>query len=241
MRLALLADPHGNIDALREIMASIREQGVDGVVCAGDICGYYYHQNEVIDLLRRDNLICIRGNHDRIFLEMLGGADYPAFVKQCGSSEQRLIRQIKRRNLAFLNKLTDVAVIKDEKIGIFHGSPRNPNERLYPDTPIGWLASTKSQLPRGPFSTRPSPQYRVIVLGHTHYPMNRTAGHMRVINPGSCGMPRHGGDPTYMVLDTKTRAVELISVDYDRTTVLEEVERYDPGHPFLGGALLKGK
>ena len=40
VRYALLADVHGNLDALRAVLRAVEEQGVDGYLFAGDLVGY---------------------------------------------------------------------------------------------------------------------------------------------------------------------------------------------------------
>jgi hypothetical protein len=42
MRIALLSDIHGNIDALEVCLNSVRDSGCTEFLIAGDIVGYYY-------------------------------------------------------------------------------------------------------------------------------------------------------------------------------------------------------
>ena len=67
MRLALLSDIHGNLDALEACLDQIGEVGVDGIVILGDLVGYGPDPERVIDVvadLNAKGAIVIKGNHD---------------------------------------------------------------------------------------------------------------------------------------------------------------------------------
>lgn len=64
MRLAALADVHGNLPALEAVLKDIKRQGVDHVVVAGDIVHGMAWPQEVIDRLRSIGALMIRGNNE---------------------------------------------------------------------------------------------------------------------------------------------------------------------------------
>ena len=49
MRIVIFSDIHGNIYSFKEMMKFISAESADVKVFCGDICGYYYGQNEIID------------------------------------------------------------------------------------------------------------------------------------------------------------------------------------------------
>jgi diadenosine tetraphosphatase ApaH/serine/threonine PP2A family protein phosphatase len=63
---------------------------------------------------------------------------------------------------------------------------------------------------------------RVIVCGHTHMPFDRTVGRVRVINPGSVGMP-YGHPGAYWAL--LGPEVEFRRTDYDRGAAAARIRR----------------
>lgn len=65
MKLAIISDIHANLEALQATLQRISEQGVDRIVCLGDIVGYNANPAECISLLREFDVLCIAGNHDR--------------------------------------------------------------------------------------------------------------------------------------------------------------------------------
>ena len=65
MIVALISDVHSNIHALKAVLEDIDTLGVESILCAGDLVGYYPFPNETIALLREKNVMSIQGNHDR--------------------------------------------------------------------------------------------------------------------------------------------------------------------------------
>ena len=69
----LLADVHANDVALKIALEQLEQQGVEEIICAGDIVGYGGCPNETISLLKKYNVKCILGNHDFYLLALLKG------------------------------------------------------------------------------------------------------------------------------------------------------------------------
>ncbi len=222
MRIGLLADAHGNIYAFEKIWEALLAQNCDAHVFLGDVCGYYYYQNEIIEILRRDTrMVAIAGNHDHLFLQAL---DNPALLKardayrELGKSFDLFHDRITPENLDFLKNLPSQHIWAEESILAVHASPLDAKEYVYPDSPLEKFV----RLP-----------YRYVVLGHTHYAMDREAHGIRFINPGSCGQPRDSHEPSFAVLDTKTQVVDMMRVDYERWRILEDIRGFDDPNPYL--------
>ena len=64
MKIGLLGDIHGNSRALRAVLESARVKGVEKLCLTGDFVGYYYHPDEVLDLLASWPNHAVRGNHE---------------------------------------------------------------------------------------------------------------------------------------------------------------------------------
>jgi predicted phosphodiesterase len=64
----------------------------------------------------------------------------------------------------------------------------------------------------------------VFILGNTHYPMHRTVGEKIIVNPGSLGQPRHGGWPSYAVLDLPSGNVVFKEIRYDMASLYSQIE-----------------
>ncbi|MHA2094015.1 MAG: metallophosphoesterase family protein, partial [Candidatus Hodarchaeales archaeon] len=52
MKIAIISDIHGNLEALKSVFTSIDTHGeLDHIVCLGDLVGYYANPVECIDII----------------------------------------------------------------------------------------------------------------------------------------------------------------------------------------------
>ncbi len=199
----LIADIHSNYPALQSVLAEIPTDSL--ILCAGDITGYYVNPTEVCELLRGRNVHCILGNHDKY---IIGSLNYPTGRE----GKYRVLSSrtaLSAKQLKWLSTLPDIISIeidfpcsnkKNIVIDIAHGSPRNVEEYLYPDTDICFLDDYPAD---------------VLILGHTHHPMVREARNTLIVNPGSVGQARDRiPGACYAVLDVVKNMVEFHRVSY---------------------------
>ena len=71
MRLAIISDIHANVDALRAVLADIRQHGADQVLCLGELVGYNSFPRETLALLQDHDVRSVHGNHDLMALARL--------------------------------------------------------------------------------------------------------------------------------------------------------------------------
>ncbi|MFM9065836.1 MAG: metallophosphoesterase family protein, partial [Planctomycetota bacterium] len=50
MKLAIISDIHGNLEALEAVLADIAAQAVERIVCLGDVIGYGPNPRECLDI-----------------------------------------------------------------------------------------------------------------------------------------------------------------------------------------------
>ncbi len=63
--VAIISDIHANLPALTAVLEDIDNQGIEELVCLGDIVGYGAQPAECLELMRSRNFCAIlRGNHD---------------------------------------------------------------------------------------------------------------------------------------------------------------------------------
>lgn len=193
---------------------------VDQYLCIGDIVGYGANPDEVIQLIRQLQMLAVRGNHDEAVLTGIAEGFNPI----AADAVEWTGKNIKAESLALLDRLPIQLNIELDEVRthIVHGSPKAPlEEYIFPDESKehleSFLTQTKSDL---------------LLLGHTHIPMNIPLGSGRVVNPGSVGQPRDG-DPraSFAILEVQGRTVEcsIIRVEYDVEMAAEKIR--DAGLP----------
>lgn len=221
MKIGIFGDIHGNYCAFEQIHTQLKNETCDLHIFLGDVCGYYYRQNDIIEMLRNiPHLHAVSGNHDDAFLDAMDNEPLlKDYSENFGRSFELLKGNISNANLEFLKNLPQEFLLPSYNIAAYHGSPWKPlSEYIYPDSPLDRFEEL-------PFET--------VFLGHTHYPMDRKSPNVRVINPGSAGQPRDGGWPSYAVYDTETKKVEIKRVPYDVSTMIHDVEIMNEDKAYL--------
>jgi predicted phosphodiesterase len=242
MRLAILADIHGNVLALEAVRRDLARRYVDRVVNLGDCVSGPLWPRETADLLMETGWPTVRGNHDRWVLDTSS--------KDHGSSDAFAYRELDAKQRAWLGDLPASLNLGDGILAI-HGRPDNDNAYLLEDIEAGRLV--------------PAPQHRVaarlagithhvVLCAHSHIPGAAWLAKNRpVINPGSVGCPAYE-DPTppahvsesgtpyarYAVLELADGRVgfEHIAVSYDHLAAAWRAEangRADWAHGLATG------
>lgn len=217
MRVAVLADVHGNLHALRAVLDDAWAEKAERLLCAGDLAGYGPFPNEVISLVREHDIKCAIGDYD----------DAVAFGRP---RPQAHWLPPKIADLTFLwtrvhlnthtkNWLRQLLPQVRLEVGpcrlmITHGSPRDLCEGLGMDTSEDILREITYQT-----------KANLVVSGHTHMPSYRVVNAVTFVNAGSVGQPRDG-DPraAYALLNIdpvtgKTQVlIKRVEYDIDATT-----------------------
>lgn len=219
MRLIIFSDLHGNSYALNAFLDQIKKESYDYLIFCGDIFGYYYNQQEIIEKLDQiDDLVWLKGNHDDYFLRLFyGEKEEKEYIRNYGHSYFDIKNRFTRLECEKIAKCKSECVIvaRDRRIGIFHGTPQDSLEgRLYPKDPI--------------INPEIFQQYDIVILGHTHCRMKRFVGDTLVVNSGSLGQPRDGNGFGYAVINTIENTVRFENIILDTTELYKQIDQYDP-------------
>src|SRR5215212_4824484 len=82
MRVAILADIHGNLPALEAVLSDLKTQSPDVVYLAGDQINRCPWSNEVLDLQASLAWPAIQGNHELIIGAINTPANRPPFTNR---------------------------------------------------------------------------------------------------------------------------------------------------------------
>lgn len=64
MRIAIISDIHGNLEALKTTLEDIKKRNIDKIFCLGDTVGKGYHAEECVKLVRENCEVVVQGNCD---------------------------------------------------------------------------------------------------------------------------------------------------------------------------------
>jgi putative phosphoesterase len=184
LRIAVIADIHGNLPALEAVLADIAVRRADAIVNLGDCVSGPLWPRETMDLLDTLHLPTVRGNHDRWIAETPRERMYPsdAFAADRLSQSQR----------AALGALPTRLEL-EAGIAAVHGTATDDNQYLLEHVLAGRLVLSSS----ADIAARVGQvSARVLLCGHSHQPRVAwgPAG-LLIVNPGSVGCPAYD-DPT---------------------------------------------
>ncbi len=215
LRIAVLADIHGNLPALEAVVADLRTQGVDGVYLAGDQISRVPWHNEVMDLIAENGWPAIYGNHDLVIGRLHTRENGPPFTDEQRFASlywtQATLRPEHLDTVRALPATLRLAWPSLPPIRIWHGTPGDPYSGIFPFT------STQVAL-----ALLHSVEESFVVLGHTHRPIDRSFGRWRVFNGGSVGLPYNGDTRAQcLVLDGTPSGwtPTFRTVDYDHAPI----------------------
>jgi predicted phosphodiesterase len=209
MQIAVLADVHGNLPALRAVLAQLDREPVDAIVVAGDMCGGPLVR-DALDLIqaRPEPVHWIAGNSERVTVTVFDGGEIPdgRAGRAAAWSSGRLDRRWRDAIAGW-----PIAVTLDG-VRFCHGSPRRDDEILTRGTPDAALAEALADVSQS-----------LVVGGHTHQQMIRRV-HEGLIyaNAGSVGLPYEGSVNAFWML-VADGAPRLRKTSYDQVAALTEL------------------
>ncbi len=181
MRIAIFSDIHANLVALEAILSDLQKMGAERLVCLGDVAASGPQPHEVVQ-----RLMGLEADY------VMGNADAWALAPQVPDSEDEDTHMLQEIMLwgancltpedkTFLASFRPVAHIdggEGSKLLACHGSPRSYSEGIRATTPDLELEEMLADVSAD-----------IVACAHTHTPMLRRFGAIRLINPGSVGLP----------------------------------------------------
>ncbi len=221
MLYLILSDLHANYEALEAVLGDAAKK-YDRIVCCGDIVGYGADPDPVLNWVRQNAAVVIRGNHDKA---CAGLEDLEWFNPVARTSALWTMQHMDPRNLDWLRGLPP-GPVEEGGLVLVHGSPLDEDEYLISEQDIAQIA--------------PYLDGQVWVYGHTHlqgawlchrngiqrirkpdpdsraetFQLERDESYL--VNPGSVGQPRDG-DPraAYVLWDSEQRLATFCRTAYD--------------------------
>jgi predicted phosphodiesterase len=229
MKVAVLSDIHGNLEALEAVGVDILEHGVDSVVCLGDNIGYGPDPEETVRCIRRLGYLSILGNHEFALLDQRARK-----WLNCQAEEKNILtaRLLSEENLVYCYTLPKYLCFQGAYF--VHGFP--------PQSVFRYLNRQSDEKLSALLATAP---YSLLFLGHTHKlqlvcregdrlirrPLGRECLLLKdkekyIINAGSVGQPRDGDNcAKYLLWDITAARIEVRFVAYDYQTTMRKIQQ----------------
>jgi predicted phosphodiesterase len=177
MRIGVVSDPHGCLVGLRATLDWLEKEGVDRVVCAGDVADFGPQPNECISLLAERNIASVQGNSDRdILLPSPTDQQTDERTNQLNEINNWCRESISAASRQWLEALPP-RLLPVPGVLIVHGGVNDLDEIVDVDA--------RPSFPQG---------VSVVVAGHLHKPFIIRSKRGIWVNAGSAGRPCDG-DP----------------------------------------------
>lgn len=217
MRIAVLADIHGNLEALQAVLAHLETQHVEQIIFAGDVVNVMPHSKACWDTVMALGCPVLKGNHEH-YLTGYGTAE--AHSDWSTERFQGLAwaqGQFNEADLEAMRQLPLTCQLPD--LLVTHAAPHDIFASVHADT----SPETLRELFSGTSEA-------FIVRGHNHNWLERCWDNRKLLTIASCGLPLGGSlDAQYVILTHQDNRwhYEKQFVPYDREAVLAAMgERY---------------
>lgn len=213
MKIAILGDIHGNIDALKAAHSAAISARAEKIYHLGDLGGYAPFVNEVVNFIVEHGIEGVQGNYDETVAndrEHCGcKAEDPVQEEMANRSFEWTKSHVSAKSKDYMKSLpTEITFVSEgKKARLFHATPKKNNLYWYEERPEKFFLEMAGKADAD-----------IMIYGHTHKSYRKDIGGTVFINAGSVGKPKDGNTRACVTLvdisdgDVKT---EFVRVPYD--------------------------
>lgn len=189
MKIGIFSDVHGHLAELEKTLALFENLQVDALLCCGDLVDKGKESDAVVSLMRERNIPCIQGNHDF-------KAQFTWFTHH---------EMLSSKTIDYLSKLPPTLTYEWEGISIFacHANPwQDTSVYVFPERPQALFREVINAV-----------EAQIIIMGHTHHPMQVEIEGKYLLNPGSIYGNRNQAERSCAVLSLQDCDFTLYDID----------------------------
>jgi len=227
MKIGIISDIHSNIQALSTAFDYAESQGVERMVCLGDVVGYGADPNPCCDLIRDRCGFSLLGNHDAA---VIGAMEESYYYQEAKDVILWTRDRLTDENFSWLFSLPYTAKIGD--FGFFHSAPILPSGFYYMvhEGDAAYHLQIFDKLDRYSFIGHSHLTQTFIlsegevrdVTGTTETPGD---GEKIIMTVGSVGQPRdRNPDLCFVIVDTESGEYKYVRLGYDIKSAAEQIE-----------------
>jgi predicted phosphodiesterase len=227
MRIAVISDIHGNLEAFKQVLMDIGKSNIDNTICLGDNIGYGPEPEQVVAMLKDHNISTVMGNHE---LAVIDKKYLSLFNPLARKSLLKTTELLSEETINFISGLDPFLIRSDCRF--VHGFP--------PDSASIYLFQVSED---DLLLTFKQMKEKICFLGHTHCleiidfngqivthaPLTNSItdlnrNHQYIINIGSVGQPRDGNNSAkYVIWDTINNNIQVKFIPYDIFSVIDKI------------------
>ncbi len=228
MKLAIIADIHGNMEALQAVLADMETAEISNTICIGDCIGYGADSESVLAEVIQRGIPTILGNHE---LAVCDEQHLAWFNPMARISVEKTIATLSDASISFVRQLPRTRVV--EQCRFVHGyPPESVRTYLFRKAPHALIKTFRDM------------EESVCFVGHTHdlevvsfdgrqverHPLKEgitglNPQYRYIVNIGSVGQPRDGNNNAkYAIYDTQSRELEIRFVPYDIAATVAKIK-----------------
>lgn len=221
MRIAVLADIHGNLPAFEAALKHVSQQKVDQIILAGDIVVGSPDSKACWELALSLGCPILRGNHERYAAYFGTPKASPDWTMERFAPLHWAVEQLSEQDRRCMEQLpVNLRLPEAPDLFFVHASERDDHDSIASHTPVQALHEM--------FPTAPE-QY--MIRAHNHYGQVRIWNKGFIVTGGSVGLPLDG-NPTaqYLLLDQEKNgwSIQHVSVPYDQEAAISRF--HDTGY-----------
>ena len=226
MKIAVISDIHGNMEALTAVLKDIKEQNCSRLFVLGDYAMAGPEPKAVVDYFMNraedSDVDMIQGNTDLMIADYSSNLyeflkDKAPVMAEALTNDVSILDEKEKEFLKNLPANKEVTV-DGVKFLLVHGSPRKNNEDILPDLPLSRVEEMLDGV-----------NAQVVLCGHTHIPCGyQTTGKQTVVNAGSIGRPFTAEPKScYLVITVSDGkyVFEHRFVEYDKQTASDKLKK----------------
>ena len=203
MKILIISDIHANYPALQAVLE--KEGNYDKMIFLGDVVDYGPHPKECLTFIKENADYYVRGNHDNalgynVDCNCMGTfREYSIATREWHKTLLDENDKQFLRNMPVLNK----AHLDGKSFFLAHASPTGDiSKYLNENEIVNELDDIIAEY---------------ILIGHTHVQYEKKVDYNLIVNPGSVGLARDGGEACYAIFENGKITLKRINYDVDET------------------------
>jgi len=223
MKYAIIADIHANWEAFQVVLDDAQKQKVTHYACLGDVVGYNANPKECLEVVRKMNIPCVKGNHDEYCstedaLEGFNPAAAEAVHwtrEQLNDEERQWLSELKYSRMVANFTIVHATLDAPERWGYVFDKLAAAASFPYQNTQVCFFGHTHVPV---------AFMRDTVVRGGTYSKFKIDTAKKYFINVGAIGQPRDNNPKTaYVIYDMDEGTIELRRLEYDIPTAQKKI------------------